>query len=181
LPLASYRPVASAGARGLLKVALGIEPDHADFPARRDSFLAHYASRIAIDSRLFPGMDAVLLAFERRQLPWGIVTNKPQGLTDRLLDELQLTRRAAVVIGASEGLPPKPAPDSLLRASDAVRLKPGQCIYVGDDRRDVIAARAARMPAIAAAWGYVGYGEPIVNWGADVVLQKPEDLLTLCQ
>ena len=180
LPIAQYRPVASAGARGLLKAALGIDPDHADYPARRDSFLAHYASRISVDSHLFPGMDAALRAFERKQIPWGIVTNKPQWLTDRLLDELRLARRAAVVIGASDGLPAKPAPDPLLRACAAVKLTPGECVYVGDDRRDVTAARAAQMPVVAAGWGYVDYGEPMASWGADAILQKPEDLLRLC-
>jgi N-acetyl-D-muramate 6-phosphate phosphatase len=179
LPLAVYRPVASAGARGLLKIALDMNPDHADYPVRRDSFLAHYASRICLDSRLFPGMEAALQAFERQQIGWGVVTNKPQWLTDRLLDELRLTRRAAIVVGASEGLPPKPAPDSLLRACATLRMKPAECVYVGDDLRDVTAARAAAMPVVAAGWGYVGYGEPIGTWNADAILEKPADLLTL--
>src|SRR5690349_6360662 len=141
LPMERYRPVASAGARGLLGVALDLKPDHPDFPLRRDSFLAHYASRIALDSRLFPGMRSVLEAFEGRRIPWGIVTNKPQWLTDRLLEEMRLTRRAAVAIGASEGLAPKPAPDSLLAACKELKLAPADCVYVGDDARDVKAAR----------------------------------------
>jgi N-acetyl-D-muramate 6-phosphate phosphatase len=181
LPLERYRPVASAGARGLLGVALDLKPDHPDFPVRRDSFIAHYASRIALDSRLFAGIDAALAHYESRRTPWGIVTNKPQWLTDRLLDELRLTRRAAVILGQSETVKPKPAPDGLLRAAEMLRLQPSDCVYVGDDQRDITAARAAGMPVVAVGWGYVGYGAPIESWGADAILQSPDELKALCQ
>ena len=180
LPLERYRPVASAGARGLLGVALDLKPDHPDFQARRDSFLAHYASRIALDSRLFPGVSAALEHYEAKRIPWGIVTNKPQWLTDRLLDELRLSRRAAVVIGASDAVKPKPAPDSLLLAARQLKLAPGDCVYVGDDARDVAAARAAAMPVVAAGWGDVGYGEPVESWKADAILKSPDELKGLC-
>ena len=116
LPVRRYRPVASAGARGLLRVGLGLTPEHPDFPARRESVLAHYRAHLARESRLFPGMDAVLKAFARHDIAWGVVTNKPQWLTDPLLEALQLSQRAAVVVGQVEGIPVKPAPDTLLLA-----------------------------------------------------------------
>jgi N-acetyl-D-muramate 6-phosphate phosphatase len=181
LPVADYRPVASAGARGLLKVAFGIDPDHATFAARRESFLAHYRQHLARESRPFDGIGAALAAFEQRGIAWGVVTNKPQWLTDPLMEALGLARRSAVTLGAQDGLKPKPAPDSLLRACATLKLEAADCVYVGDDRRDVEAARAAGMPVLAAAWGYVGYGEPIERWGADAILQVPADLLALCR
>ena len=180
LPIVDYRPVASAGARGLLKVAFGIDPDHATFPARRESFLAHYRTHLARASRPFDGIDAALVAFERRGIAWGVVTNKPQWLTDPLMEALGLAQRSAVTLGAQDGLKPKPAPDSLLRACAALKLAAADCVYVGDDRRDVDAARAAGMPVVAAGWGYVGYGEPIERWAADAILAAPSDLLGLC-
>ena len=172
--------MASAGARGLLKVAFGIDPGHADFPARRETFLAHYRKHLARESRAFDGIEAALGAFERRGIAWGVVTNKPQWLTDPLMEALGLARRSAVTLGAQEGLKPKPAPDALLRACAALKLQAADCVYVGDDRRDVDAARAAGMPVLAAAWGYVGWGEPIEHWGADAILSAPADLLRLC-
>lgn len=181
LPVADYRPVASAGARGLLKVAFGIDASHADFAVKRESFLAHYRKHIARESRLFEGMEPALRAFERQRIAWGVVTNKPQWLTDPLMHELGLAARAAVTIGAMEGLKPKPAPDALLRACASLGLPAADCVYVGDDRRDVEAARAAGMPVLAAGWGYVGYGEPLERWGADAILQSPADLLGLCE
>jgi phosphoglycolate phosphatase len=181
LPVADYRPVASAGARGLLKVAFGIGPDHAAFPARRESFLAHYRKHLARESRPFDGIELALGALEGRGVAWGVVTNKPQWLTDPLMEALGLARRSAVTLGAQDGLKPKPAPDALLRACAALKLNAADCVYVGDDRRDVDAARAAGMPVLAAAWGYVGYGEPIERWGADDILPAPADLLRLCR
>jgi N-acetyl-D-muramate 6-phosphate phosphatase len=180
LPVADYRPVASAGARGLLKVAFGIDPDHADYPARRDRFLEHYRASLSRESRLFDGMEAALAGFERRGIRWGIVTNKPQWLTEPLVAALGLARRSAVTLGAMDGLKPKPAPDSLLRACAALGLAPADCVYVGDDLRDVTAARAAGMPVVAAAWGYVGYGEPVERWRADAILREPRELASLC-
>jgi len=179
LPIVEYRPVASAGARGLLKVAFGIDPEHPDYAAKRESFLAHYRKLLSRESRLFDGMNRALGVFEEKRIPWGVVTNKPQWLTEPLMQDLGLATRSAVTVGAMEGLKPKPAPDGLLRACKAIGLAAADCVYVGDDRRDVTAARAARMPVLAAGWGYVGYGEPIESWGADEILQTPADLLKL--
>ena len=180
LPVALYRPVASAGARGLLKVAMNLAPDHADFPARRESFLAHYRKNIARESRVFPELERVLQDFERRGLRWGVVTNKPAWLTQPLMQALELDVRAACVIGMVEGLAPKPAPDSLLRACHELNLLPGECVYVGDDKRDIVAARAAGMGSIAAGWGYLGEDGPIEDWKADHIAPTPQDLQALC-
>jgi 2-phosphoglycolate phosphatase len=179
LPIADYRPVASAGARGLLKVAFGIDPGHAEFAAKRESFLTHYRASLSRESRLFDGIEAALMAFERARIPWGIVTNKPQWLTDPLVEDLGLARRSAVTLGAMEGLKPKPAPDGLLRACATLKLAAAHCVYVGDDLRDVTAARAAGMPVLAAAWGYVGFGEPVERWNADAILRTPHELMGL--
>jgi 2-phosphoglycolate phosphatase len=180
LPVERYRPVASAGARGLLHVGLGIAPEHPDYAARRESFLVHYRAHLARESRLFPGMDEVLEGFARAGLAWGIVTNKPQWLTEPLLQQLKLADRAAVAIGAMEGVTPKPAPDGLLLACRRLGVTVGECVYVGDDKRDIVAARAAAMPVIAAGWGYLGEGERVADWQADAIFDEPRDLLRLC-
>jgi N-acetyl-D-muramate 6-phosphate phosphatase len=180
LPAERYRPVASAGARGLLKVGLDLAPDHPDYAARRESFLQHYRGNLSRESRLFAGMDAALRHFEGRRVRWGVVTNKPQWLAEPLMQALQLAPRAACTIGQVDGLPMKPAPDALLKACRLLDVAPGDCVYVGDDLRDVVAARAARMPVVAAAWGYLGEDERIDNWKADAVFQTPAELAQLC-
>lgn len=178
LPLIEYRPVASAGARGLLGKALGITPEHPDFSMHRDAFLAHYADHLADNSPLFEGFEQVLKAFEDGGIAWGVMTNKPKRYTDALMAALGLAPRAAAVVSADEVPAAKPAPDGLLLACERAGFKPADCWYVGDDLRDIAAGRAAGMRTVAAGWGYEG-AHPIASWQADVLLQRPLELLDL--
>ena len=175
LPLEGYRPVASAGARGLLGKALGITPADEDFPKHRDRFLELYRANLSRQSRLFDGMEQMLRLMEDRGIRWGVVTNKPAWLTGPLMEDLALAQRAAVSISGDQVPKPKPAPDSLLKACEMLGLDPADCIYVGDDRRDIEAGRAAGMRTMAAAWGYEGE-HAIHSWQADSIVQTPADL-----
>lgn len=176
LPLEQYRPAASAGARGLLKLALGISHEHPDFPRHREDFLNHYGENLARHSRLFPGMAETLTALEQRGVVWGVVTNKPKRYTDPLMAQLNL--QAACTVSADEVANGKPAPDSLFEACRRLNLESRACIYVGDDKRDIDAGRAAGMKTVAAGWGYEGE-HPISTWGADVTAATPSALLSL--
>ena len=179
LPLEHYRPFASGGARALLRIAVDVTPDDPPFAAQRESFLAYYRANLSRHSQLFPRMADVLAHFERHRLPWGVVTNKPAWLAEPLMQELRLAARAACLVGAGDALAPKPAPDLLLEACRRLKRKPADCVYVGDDRRDIDAARAAGMPFIAAAWGYLGENESPEDWHADAVIAEPAGLLRL--
>lgn len=176
LPLLDYRPAASSGARGLLRIALGLTPEDADFPQRRDSFLAHYRANLSRSACLFPGMAEFLLALELRGLPWGVVTNKPGWLTQPLMRDLHLDTRAACILSGDSTPHPKPAPDALLLACEQLGLRPADCVYVGDDLRDIEAARAAKMRSVAAGWGYEG-STPLAQWGADHLAATTSELL----
>jgi len=174
LPLAALRPFASAGARGLIGAGLDIAPGHADYDALRAAFLEHYESEICIDTRLFPGMFELLAALEARRVLWGIVTNKSTRLTRLLVRELGLDVRVACLVCGDTTPHLKPNPASLLHAAGELALEPRQCVYLGDDLRDIQAARAAGMRCIAVRWGY-GTGLPA--WNADAILDRPADLI----
>lgn len=176
LPLRDYRPVASAGARGLLGKALGITPEHADYTQHRERFLALYRAHLSYQSRLFEGMEALLQRMETRGIAWGVVTNKPAWLTEPLMQDLQLTQRSACAISPDHVARPKPAPDALLHAAALLKLDAKDCWYVGDDKRDIDAARAAGMHSIAADWGYLGEAGPIDSWQADRIARTPQEL-----
>ncbi|MGQ0700438.1 MAG: phosphoglycolate phosphatase [Panacagrimonas sp.] len=175
LPLIDYRPEASSGARGLLRIALGTTPDHPDYPIRRDSFLAHYRANLSRATKPFPGIAELLLALELKGLRWGLVTNKPGWLTQPLMFDLGLASRAACIVSGDSTPKPKPAPDPLLLACKQLDLKPGECVYVGDDQRDIESARAAKMPSVAAGWGYMG-STAVADWGADYFAPMVADL-----
>lgn len=177
LPIEAVRSHASSGARGLLKIGFGIEPGQSGYEALRDEFLDIYEDNLSRSTRLFPGVPALLEQIERRGLRWGIVTNKSERFTFPLLRALALIERAACVICGDTTPNPKPHPAPLLAAAKKLGIPAPQCIYVGDDVRDVQAGHAAGMPVVVARYGYLGNGTPPEQWGADGFVDSPADLL----
>jgi phosphoglycolate phosphatase len=164
VPLERTRPVTSSGARGMLRVGFGIDPHDPGYDSLRTRFLDLYAERVCGETRLFDGIAELLAALDQRGLAWGVVTNKPERFTVPLLEALELRARAACVVGG----------DTTDRTLGIVAAR---CLYVGDDLRDVQAARAAGMHVVAAAYGYLGdEGDP-ASWGADAVIAHPVEVL----
>lgn len=176
LPVAATRPVTSTGARGLLGVGFSLTPEHAEYAAMREEFLDLYAQNLCVETTVFPGMHELLEGIESRGLAWGIVTNKAERFAIPLMERLQFGTRCACLIGGDTTGVLKPRPEPLLAASRAIGLEPAACMYVGDDRRDVEAGRAAGMKTIAVRYGYLNGGVPEA-WGADFVIDAPQDLL----
>lgn len=179
LPIEAIRSQASSGARGLLKIGFDIEPGQSGYEALRDEFLIIYEENLARSSRLFPGVSALLQQIERRGLLWGIVTNKAERFTFPLLRALLLIERAACVICGDTTPNPKPHPAPLLAAAEKLGIPAPQCIYVGDDERDVQAGHAAGMPVVVARYGYLGNGARPEQWGADAFIDSPTGLLSV--
>jgi len=167
------RPHVSSGARGMIGAAFGITPEDAGFGGLREEFLDIYAGMLCVESRLFPEMPELLEAIERRPLAWGVVTNKFERFARPLMEQLGLAARASIIVGGDTCERPKPFPDSLLHAARALALDPPAVLYVGDDPRDIQAARAAGMPVLAAGYGYLGTGAAPHEWGADAVVDSP--------
>ncbi len=178
LPLTPYellRPMASAGARGLIGVAFGIQPGDAEFEAMRTEFLANYEARIADQTVLFEDIVALLEKIESNDQRWGVVTNKPAKYTDALLPLIGLSHGACAVSGDTTPHA-KPHPEPLFEAARRMQLRPEDCWYVGDDLRDIQAGQAAGMPTIAAGWGYCGLIEPQA-WDTDQIAAQPGDIV----
>lgn len=173
------RPVASSGARGMLGIGFGIGPGHADYEPLRQEFFDEYESELMGESTLFDGVVTLLDTLEARGLAWGIVTNKIARFTRPLVGLLGLDARAGCVVCGDTTPHPKPHPAPLLEAARQLAAAPERCIYVGDDERDIQAARSAGMGAIAAGYGYLGSGAPPSAWGADHIIESPGALLAL--
>jgi N-acetyl-D-muramate 6-phosphate phosphatase len=179
VPLERLRPLASAGARGLIGGAFGIGPEHHDFAALREEFLANYEADLCIETILFPGIDAVLDELDARNVRWGIVTNKAARLTEPLVAQLGLDMRAGCVVSGDTTPHSKPHPAPLLHAAKELGLEPERLAYVGDDLRDVQAGFAAGMVTVAAAYGYCGNDLPPTQWHARHVVHSTAELQAL--
>ncbi len=178
LALGALRPFTSAGARGLLQAGFGVTPEHPEYAGMRDEFLSYYGEQSCEHTALFAEIPELLEAIEARGLPWGIVTNKPERFTRPIVAALGFEGRSACVIGGDTTAHAKPHPAPLLEAARLIRLPPQACWYVGDDLRDVQAARAAGMRSVAVEYGYLGTenGGPR-EWSADLVIASPLELL----
>ncbi|OWW19196.1 HAD family hydrolase [Noviherbaspirillum denitrificans] len=174
-PYELLRPVASAGARGLIGASFGLKPGDEGYEELRVAFLDNYESAIAVHTVLFDGMDVLLEGLKAQELAWGIVTNKAGRFTNQLVPRIGLGHAGCVISGDTTPHS-KPHPAPLLEAAQRLGLSPEECWYVGDDLRDIQAGRAAGMITVAAAWGYCGHAEP-TTWEADVMAATPLDVL----
>lgn len=179
LPDDAYRPMAGAGARGMVGVAFGIGPEDATFGALRDEFLSNYEQAMTVRTRAFDGVPALLAALEAAGVPWGVVTNKAERFTLPLTAAMPLFAKAGCIVAGDTTPHPKPHPAPLLEAARRIGLAPTDCVYVGDDERDIVAGRAAGMPTVAATYGYLGARGDVTAWQADACIETPLALLQL--
>lgn len=174
---ALLRPHASHGARGLVGAAFGITPDHGEYKAMREEFLASYAGAICERTILFPGVDELLDRLDASSLKWGIVTNKFTSLTLQLLEAMALRHRPGCIVCGDTTPKAKPHPEPLLAAAAMIDIPAGECIYVGDAERDIEAGNAAGMTTLVARYGYIRDDEMPHAWPAAGILQQPLDLI----
>lgn len=177
VPFEQLRPMVGAGARGMMGIAFQVGPMDTAFPALRDEFFDRYEQRLLRATFPFDGVEAMLETLRQDGLSWGIVTNKSERFALPLARGLGWSERAAAVVGGDTTPFSKPRPEPLFEAARRAGVAPTECIYVGDDARDILAGRAAGMLTVAVRWGYLGQGEPIDDWGADVVIDTPAELI----
>lgn len=179
LPVSGYRPHASSGARGMLRVAFDVTPAHEGYEALKQEFLNEYTQCLLHSTRCFEGVDLLVGQLAAMCLPWGIVTNKAQRLTEPVLAGLPLLAGAAAVVCGDTTPWAKPHPEPLREAARRLGVDPAACIYVGDDERDIVAGREAGMFTVAACYGYLGASGETAHWGADAEVISPLQVLKL--
>jgi phosphoglycolate phosphatase len=178
-----YEPVAYAlgranvsnGAMGLLRIGF---PD-IDEDGRHDligEYVERYAERICEETTVFSGVDTLLDRLDAAGCPWGVVTNKPEYLTNPLLEDLGLARRSACAISGDTLAVRKPAPEPILLGCDIAGVAPHRTIYVGDAARDIEAGLRAGAATIAAAYGYITEDDDAREWGADMIALTADEL-----
>jgi N-acetyl-D-muramate 6-phosphate phosphatase len=175
MSLADLRPVVSKGSRAMLAAGF---PDVAasEREAWVQEFLDRYEAELGLHGKPFDGVERMLAALEAHATPWGIVTNKPEYLARKLMPLLGWESRCAVLIGGDTLAVRKPDPLPLLHAAESIGIVASDCVYVGDDERDILAARAAGMPSVVALWGYRLHEDDPFAWQGDVLVHEPREL-----
>lgn len=169
----------SNGARALIQLAFQFDAEHGDFAPQLERLLTLYGQKIEdSDSRLYPGMNQLLEALENKSIPWGIVTNKPERYCLPLLKHLSLDKRCSTLVCPDHVKQSKPHPEPILLACKTIGVNPLEAVYIGDHERDIQAGQAAELYSIAAEYGYINAGMPILQWGADAIAQDTAQLMT---
>jgi len=177
-PLTTIRPLVSQGGLVLTRLGFAGKVPDAEIEPLRLRYLDHYHAIVADESRLVNGYSEILDELEARSIPWGIVTNKPEWLTTPLLQKMSLDKRAAVVICGDSLEHRKPHPLPLIVAAETIGVARECCIYIGDDKRDIDAGKAANMKTLIAAWGYIKPETNLDEWQAEGIVERPLDLLS---
>lgn len=177
----AVRATVSNGARALTELGFGLVPGEPDFDHYLEQLLSAYGQRLDVDTRLFDGMAESLNWLESEDIPWGVVTNKPERFSRPVLAGLGLLDRAVAVICPDHVRERKPDPEGLLMAAAAAGANPTHCLYVGDHLRDIQAGLNAKMITATAAFGYVDPDDNPQAWAADHYLERGADLLPLLQ
>lgn len=178
IPLEIIRPYVSQGGLVLTRLGFSEQVPESEIEPLRLRYLDHYRAIVADDSVLFDGLEEVLNTLEKRNIPWGIVTNKPKWLTTPLLEQMALDKRAAVVICGDTLDKRKPHPLPLIVAAETIGIACEDCVYIGDDPRDIAAGRAARMKTLIASYGYIDRNARLDEWQAGGIIAHPLDLLS---
>ncbi|RKG37110.1 HAD family hydrolase [Acinetobacter rongchengensis] len=173
------RTQVSEGARAMVKLVYPeLAVDDPIFLAHRQRFLDLYGEDIAVDTDLFQGMYPLIEDLESHNILWGIVTNKPRGLSESLLQALNLSERCAVLVCPEDVTHTKPDPEPMYLAASHLQIDPKQIIYVGDHPRDIDAGRNASMYTILAAYGYLPleHKDNLDAWQADCIVNNVTEL-----
>ena len=161
----------------MIKLGFNLDESDPDFAPLRNEFLAIYRDNLSHHSRLFPGMEQVLAGLDEMKASWGIVTNKPGWLTNPLMEALHLDTRTDCIVSGDTLEQRKPHPAQLFHACELLQRVPAETLYVGDARRDIEAGVNAGMTTLVAAYGYIDTTENPENWGADGMIDSPEEIM----
>ncbi len=178
-PLVRYRPMAGAGARGMLEIGFGMTPEHPDFFSMREEFFVNYENCLTQRTFAFDGVTELVAALQARGVGWGVVTNKSARFTLPLTAQMPLFASAGTIVSGDTTAHAKPHPEPLFEAARRMNIDPRRCVYVGDDERDIVAGLAAGMTTVAATYGYLGKVADVDKWGAHAHISAPLDLLAL--
>lgn len=178
LSLENIRPYVSLGTSSMVEMGFAMKRSDPRFEGLRQELIVLYANTIAGDTHIFPGIEEVLLVLESKQIPWGIVTNKPMHLTEQLFKALALPYKTSCIICGDTLDQCKPHPAPVLYACQQLGVQPTETLFIGDALQDIQAGKAAGTRTLLAQYGYLHTKDAAHTWGADGIIAHPLEILT---
>jgi len=178
IPFLKGRPFASHGAAGLLKAGFDMDKNDPLFDSRIEEFLSIYKEIFNQDVQCMEGVEDLIQDLNLKKIAWGIVTNKASKFATPIVTSHPLLKFSQCLVSGDDVSIPKPSPEGLIKAASILAIQPSEIIYLGDDRRDVIAANDAGMISMIARYGYLEEGDDGRNWNAHHIIDKPKDILS---
>ena len=169
----------SKGAIGVIEYASIVNGRPIDSSLLRAEFLQEYSNNCFEHTKLVDGMRKLIDHIKKRSMTWGIVTNKHSKFVRKILKGLELDKEINCLITGDMVNEPKPNPEGLIEASKIIGVNRDECIYVGDDERDIIAGKRAGMLTVAADFGFIHKDHVTELWQADKIIKNPSELINL--
>ena len=173
-PYGQIKPLVAFGGKALIKFGFNCDESHPEFTNRHQRILEIYTNNIDKSSKTFDGVDTLLNIIKQQKMFWGVVTNKPENLTHLLLEKLDLKPDVVVCGDTLEYNKPHPAP--LLYACAQLGVLPQSCLFVGDDKNDMVAGKNANIKTVAVTYGY---GKVESDWSYNYLVNQVEEILEL--
>lgn len=176
-PLPSYklaRSYVSKGSFKLMQLGFPNKSNECLLDLQRQ-YLELYVSNCD-DSKFFPNIRELLLLLTKKNIPWGIVTNKPKQTAAPLVKKLNIINNAACIIFGDTLSLRKPNSAQLIFASKKMSISPDEIVYIGDALNDIKAGKSAGMHTILAGYGYIEDDEDLKSWNADSIVLHTSDL-----
>ena len=173
-PYEQIKPLVAFGGKALIKYGFDCDENHPNFSNWHQRLLEIYTKNIDLNSTPFDGISALIKSLVKQRINWGIVTNKPENLTHLLLQKLNIHPGVVVCGDTLEFNKPHPAP--LLYACAQLAIDPRRCLFVGDDKNDMLAGSNAGIKTVAVTYGY---GQVKSDWNYDYKINQPQELLEL--
>lgn len=120
----------------------------------RSHFLPYYEAHNAELSCPYDGIPELLEELKCRGVEMAVASNKYHRATSKLIPHYFPSIPFGCILGQREGVPAKPHPqivDDILAAMGVARE---DVLYVGDTNVDMLTAKAAKVDAVAVAWGF---------------------------
>ena len=170
--MGTLRTYVSEGSSELIKFAFNIDQDNQMFNQLKEEFLKEYKENLTNLSKPFDGISDVINFLNINNIPYGIVTNKPNDYAEPLINNFDLFNNCKILVCPDHVKISKPNPEGILLACNKLSVLPEKTIYLGDHNNDLKAGLSAGTKVIGCGYGYslnAKSTEMMVNYPKEII------------